>query len=81
MRYWELVASIDPGYQQVRDYLKREYLMRGMDAFAGGRLDDAVAYWQKALGLDPDDEKAKGYLARARQQQSRAREIFGSSGQ
>jgi tetratricopeptide (TPR) repeat protein len=81
MRYWELVASIDPGYQQVRDYLKREYLMRGMDAFAGGRLDDAVAYWQKALVVDPDDEKAKGYLARARQQQSRTREIFGGSGQ
>jgi len=77
LRYWELAASIDPNYQQIRDYLKREYLMRGLDAFAAGRLDEAVDLWEKALRVDPSDEKAKGYLARARQQQSRAREIFG----
>jgi tetratricopeptide (TPR) repeat protein len=77
LRYWELAASIDPNYQQLRDYLKREYLMRGLDAFAAGRLDEAVDLWEKALHVDPTDEKAKGYLARARQQQSRAREIFG----
>ena len=77
LRYWELAASIDPNYQQLRDYLKREYLMRGLDAFAAGRLDEAVDLWEKALRVDPTDEKAKGYLARARQQQSRAREIFG----
>jgi tetratricopeptide (TPR) repeat protein len=77
LRYWELAASIDPNYQQLRDYLKREYLMRGLDAFAAGRLDEAVGLWEKALRVDPTDERAKGYLARARQQQSRAREIFG----
>ncbi|HET9234815.1 MAG TPA: PorV/PorQ family protein [Candidatus Eisenbacteria bacterium] len=77
LRYWELAASIDPGYQQLRDYLKREYLMRGLDAFAAGRLDEAVALWEKALRVDPSDETAKGYLNRARQQQNRAREIFG----
>jgi len=77
LRYWELASSIDPNYQQLRDYLKREYLMRGLDAFAAGRLDEAVDLWEKALRVDPTDEKAKGYLARARQQQSRAREIFG----
>jgi tetratricopeptide (TPR) repeat protein len=81
MRYWELAASIDPNYQELRDYLKHEYLMRGLDAFAAGRLDEAVAQWEKALRVDPNDEKAKGYLARARQQQSRAREIFGGTGQ
>jgi tetratricopeptide (TPR) repeat protein len=76
LRYWELVFSIDPEYLQVREYLKREYLMGGMDSFAAGRLEDAVTYWEKALRLDPTDEKAIGYLAGARQQLSRTREIL-----
>lgn len=79
VRYWELVYSVDPTYQQVRENLKREYLMGGMDSFAAGRLDDAVSNWEKALRLDPTDEKAMGYLSRARQQLSRTREILGSS--
>lgn len=81
LRYWELVASADPGHEQVREYLKREYLTRGMDAFAAGRLETAAEFWQKALHLDPTDEKAKGYLARARQQLARSQEIHGATGQ
>ena len=75
VRYWELVWSSDPGYELVAEYLKREYLARGMESFAAGRLDDAVRDWEKALRVDPDDERAKGYLERARQQQNRIREI------
>lgn len=78
VRYWELVYSIDPDHVQVRDHLKREYLMVGMDAFADGRLEEAVGLWQKALRIDPQDEKAKGYLARAEEQLSRTREILGT---
>ena len=75
VRYWELVWSADPGYELVAEYLKREYLARGMESFAAGRLDDAVRDWEQALRVDPDDERAKGYLERARQQQNRIREI------
>ncbi len=78
LRYWELVYSVDPDHQQVREYLKSEYLTRGMDAFAGGRLDAAVGYWEKAVEVDPTDAKAAGYLARAREQLNRTREILGT---
>jgi tetratricopeptide (TPR) repeat protein len=79
VRYWELVWSADPNYQQVAEYLKREYLARGMEAFAAGRLHDAVGDWEKALEVDPTDERAIGYLERAREQMSRIQEILGES--
>lgn len=81
LHYWELVASADPDYQQVKDYLKQEYLARGMDAFAEGRLERAIDAWEKALRIDPEDGKVQGYLARAREQLSRTREILGTTGQ
>lgn len=81
LHYWELVSSADPDYQQVKDYLKQEYLARGMDAFAEGRLEHAIDSWEKALRVDPDDGKVQGYLARAREQLSRTREILGTTGQ
>ncbi len=76
LRYWELVWSRRPGYRQVDNYLKREYLMRGMEIFASGRLEEAATLWEKALAVDPDDTRARGYLDRAREQLARSREIF-----
>lgn len=76
LRYWEMVWSRRPGFQQVDRFLKREYLMQGMELFAGGRLDEAAALWEKALQVDPTDERARGYLARAREQLARTEEIF-----
>ena len=76
LRYWELVWSAQPGYQQVDEYLKREYLMRGMEVFAAGRLEEAANLWEKALRVDPDDKRAMGYLARAEEQLARTREIL-----
>jgi tetratricopeptide (TPR) repeat protein len=78
VRFWEIVWSADPTYQNVADYLKREYLTRGMEAFAAGELQEAVSDWEKALQVDPDDERAQGYLERAREQQIRMEEILGS---
>ena len=77
IRYWELVYAVDPDHKQVRELLKREYLMQGMDSFAAGRLDEAVSLWEKALQIEPGDEKTIAYLARAQQQLSRTREILG----
>jgi Tfp pilus assembly protein PilF len=72
-----MVWSIQPGYQRVDDYLKREYLTRGMERFAAGDLDEAVRLWEQALRIDPKDERTLGYLARAQEQRARAREIGG----
>jgi cytochrome c-type biogenesis protein CcmH/NrfG len=63
----------------VADYLKREYLSRGMEAFAAGRLEAAVDHWEKVLRIDPGDARARGYLARAQQQVARSREIVGAN--
>jgi tetratricopeptide (TPR) repeat protein len=76
-RYWEIVWYADPDYGQVREYLKREYLMSGMELFAAGKLEEAVDQWEKVLQVDPSDRRAAGYISRARTQQSRSREIVG----
>jgi tetratricopeptide (TPR) repeat protein len=78
LRYWELVWLADPDYQNVADYLKREYLLRGLETFSRGGLDDAIRLWEKALEVDPQDERTLGYLARAREQRARTQEILGS---
>jgi tetratricopeptide (TPR) repeat protein len=78
LRYWELVWSARPGFQQVDEFLVREYQTRGMESFAAGRLTEAVGYWERALQVDPDDARTRGYLARAHEQMARAREISGA---
>ena len=70
-------TSARPDYREVAGYLKREYLTRGMEAFAAGRLDDAMAQWERVLRIDPTDERARGYMARAQEQRARSREILG----
>lgn len=79
VRYFELVHSAAPEHGQVRENLVREYLAVGMERFAKGDLDQAIDVWQRALAVDPSDERTRGYLERALRHQSRSREILGSS--
>jgi tetratricopeptide (TPR) repeat protein len=71
IHYWELVWSADPGYQNVSDFLKEEYLTRGMEAFVSGELHRAVNNWERALRVDPADPRAQGYLRRAKERLTR----------
>ena len=75
MRYWEFVWSMSPGYEHVADYLKREYLLRGMELFSAGKLDDAAEMWRKALKVDPNDARANAYLARVTELKNRSRAL------
>lgn len=77
VRYWELVWSRAPDYQQVSENLKQEYLAEGMEAFAVGQLDRSIEVWEKALAVVPDDPRTEGYLARAFEHKSRIRQIKG----
>ncbi|UCD20204.1 MAG: tetratricopeptide repeat protein, partial [candidate division WOR-3 bacterium] len=77
IRYFELAWSIDHNYQGVVEHLKRMYLMQGMEYFADGKLDKAVQQWENALRVDPTDERAIGYLSRAREQVARTQQILG----
>jgi tetratricopeptide (TPR) repeat protein len=79
IQYFELVWSIDARHRGAVEYLKREYLMRGMEFFADGRLTEAVAVWEEALRVDPGDKRVHGYLTRAREQMERTKQILGSS--
>ncbi len=77
IRYWELVWSRAPDYQNVSQNLKQEYLDQGMEAFADGRLEQSIEIWEKARTVAPDDARTQGYLARAYEHNSRIREIKG----
>ena len=79
IRYWELVWAMDETYLQVAEYLNREYVTRGMERFATGRLREAVTDWEAALRVEPDDTRAQGYLQRAREQLARYEEIVTES--
>lgn len=77
IRYWELVWSKAPDYQQVSENLKQQYLDKGMEAFADGRLKQCIEIWEKARIVAPDDAKTQGYLTRAYEHNSRIQEIKG----
>jgi tetratricopeptide (TPR) repeat protein len=77
VRYWELVWSFAPDFERVREHLKREYMTWGLEQFARGSLEAAIEQWQKALRVDPTDQRALAYLQRAQEQLSRTRQILG----
>jgi tetratricopeptide (TPR) repeat protein len=79
LRFWELAWGLQPSHAKTVEHLKREYLMRGMDSFSTGDLPAAIAVWQKALTVDPSDQKVVGYLTRAQEQLARTREILGQT--
>src|SRR5262249_6828365 len=76
-RYWELVWAANPKYGAVSEYLTREYLTRGMEAFAAGRLSAAVESWERVLRIDPNNARAAAYVSRAQKQISRTKQILG----
>jgi tetratricopeptide (TPR) repeat protein len=77
VKYWELVWSTDPTFESVAEYLRSEYLIRGLEAFATGDLAEATRRWEEALDVDPRDETALRYLTRFEEQMSRTVEILG----
>ena len=77
IRYFELAWSIDPDYQRVTNHLKREYLILGMEYFTEGEHHKAMEQWEKALRVDPTDKRVIGYLTRAKEKESRTRQILG----
>jgi len=75
IRYWTFVWTTAPDHGQVRPLLTREHVSRGMESFAAGRFESAIADWEAALQITPEDPRVIGYLERARRQQERLREI------
>jgi tetratricopeptide (TPR) repeat protein len=73
--YWEVVWAADPAHHQACESLAREYLTRGMEAYATGDLQTAIDQWQEARRVAPHDARALGYLERAQQQLARMEKI------
>ncbi len=71
IHYWEMVWSASAEFEGVGDHLLQEYLTLGMDKFASGRLEEAMGYWEQAVRVAPNDQRALGYLERAQRQQQR----------
>ncbi len=75
VHFFELVWEMDSSYQQVGENLKQHYLTSGMEAFVAGQLHAAVTEWENAVRVAPDDDKAQGYLRRARDQIKRLEKL------
>ncbi|MDX2475480.1 MAG: PorV/PorQ family protein [Candidatus Krumholzibacteria bacterium] len=73
IHFWELVWSMDSDFKQVTESLSGAYLAKGMEFFVAGELPDAMASWEAAVRVNPEDPKALGYLQRAREQTKRMR--------
>ena len=64
---FSIEASLNLG-DRGRAALQRKvsnYYIAGLDAYAKGQLQDAIAYWQAALKLDPNFQPAQEYLTTA----------------
>jgi hypothetical protein len=72
---WERVWQQAPHYEDVEDRLLGEYLVRGLELFAEGKLDGAVRYWEMARNVRPDDPRVQAYLERAHEQQERNKPV------
>jgi tetratricopeptide (TPR) repeat protein len=77
--YWQRAWAIRPGDARLASDLERECLLRGMEAYAAGKLEQAVSLWQTAVQVNPANARAAGYLAKAREQLDRTSALGGDS--
>jgi tetratricopeptide (TPR) repeat protein len=73
---WEQLWSQKPDYRDVSELLKREYQVRGLEAFTLGDLDEAVRVWQQALAIDSQDRRTRAYIERANELRKRSTQIL-----
>lgn len=59
----------------VRDQLTDSYHRRAMQLFRKQELDDAIAFWNKILALNPNHTLAPGYKARALEMKQQLQKI------
>ena len=76
---WQRAWSLHPGDVRLAADLERECLLRGMEAYAAGKLEQAASLWQIAVRVDPGNARAAGYLAKAREQLDRSAAMGGAS--
>ncbi len=75
IRYYELALTADPRHENARKHLDRlraaltprfeDLVEQGRSAFREEDLQAALDYWGRALLIDPNDDRVKGYAERA----------------
>ncbi|UCG51009.1 MAG: PorV/PorQ family protein [Candidatus Latescibacterota bacterium] len=61
---FQQVWTVNSEFHNVSEYLTKAYLFKGMRLYSREQYADAARLWRQALGIDPDNEKVKRYLAK-----------------
>ncbi len=71
----EFVYSNDSTFEKVRDRLVMFYQLSGMREYVKNNLEKSIQEWEKALVVDPLDEKSRMYLEKANTRIKKIKEI------
>ena len=85
IRLWEDASQLDSGNSEIAQRLDAareelqdanrakadDYNRRGLKEYGLGNLDAAIELWEKALELDPENEKIRNNLNRAKQERKK----------
>jgi tetratricopeptide (TPR) repeat protein len=72
------IWAVDRNFQEVAQLLAQSYLLAGMQLYSEERFFDALQTWEKVLTVDPNNSKAKRYLARLREEISTLKGAHGA---
>jgi len=75
--YFRIVLRYDPGNAKAKSYIKKierggkhedadKWYLKGIDAYIKHQYKLAISYWNRCLTIDPEYEKAKKNMERAR---------------
>ncbi|MEN2998441.1 MAG: hypothetical protein ABDH28_05345 [Brevinematia bacterium] len=65
----EARAKYNEAISKDREKIQRDvasFMSKGVEEYRKGNVDKAIEYWQKVLDIDPDNDQAKKYIARAK---------------
>jgi tetratricopeptide (TPR) repeat protein len=69
------VWTARPDYYNVSDLLAKAYMFVGMGFYSENKYEKAIETWQKALNVDPSNDKAKRYLSKAEEELQKLRGV------
>ncbi len=69
------VWTARPDYYNVTDFLAKAYIFVGMGFYSEHEYVKAIETWQKALNVDPSNDKAKRYLSKAEEELEKLRGV------
>ena len=62
----QMVKAIEKKREILKKEYLREYYIRGIEAYAHEDYEEAIFWWEKVLQIDPNFEKARRNIERAK---------------